>query len=231
MATAGDIIKLDYFNHNWDFSWSDQHSNNGQVRYVYICAPVWYMLCDCWYFAFGGSGQFTTTLYYYDGSSFVQADSIYHNGAASTDGITRYYGHNRNEGGSYFMKNYQNDYPLWKIKYWPARGNTRWKITFWVGGYGMIGSYASKAMTNDEYPDVRNGKPCHIFSRGRTGTFSGSSSSNQYGLYYTYTADIDSQIVSGTNLFNSSARRGAQILAGDDSELIWAPYLENRLTG
>ena len=206
MATIDSLISKENFSTSWAKNWSDQHGNKGQVRYVYICAPAWYMLCDCWYYAFGGSGQFTTEVAYWNGSQWVVSRSIYHNGADSTNGITRYYGHNHNEGGSYYSGDFSNDYPLWRIKYWPARGNTRWKITLWAGGWGVAKNTSSGAFLN--YPQ---GKP--IRSRGRTGD----------PIHASGTTEDTTNVLN--NIFNPNNRRGSPILASIDSELVSYPYL------
>ena len=205
MAAVDSLISQANFSTSWAQTWSDQHINKDQTRYVYICAPVWYFLADCWYYAFGGSGVWQAYFSYWDGSAWSSETHIEFNGASSTDGVTAFYGHNRNEGGPYYKGQFTGT-NLWRIRYWPSRSNTRWKITLWAGGWGMAKNSDGTVMN---YP-----KDSKIYSIGRTGS--------NVNIYASGTTDASSDVVN--SIFNSNNRTGSPILASCDHELINIPW-------
>lgn len=197
MATAGQDIKKAHFSGSWAHSWSDSHSNKDQTRYVYLCCPVWYVVCSATYAAFGGSGVFQIRYSHWTGSEWSSEFSV--ECGAKSGNITLRAGHNRDEGN--LNDHFHSNYPIWRIRYWPSRNNSRWKIALYAGGWGVA---------HRNYP---TGK--FIRSRGIAGA------SNC--IYYAGTTNNPSYVIN--ERFNPNNRRGSLILASDDSELNYFPYM------
>lgn len=196
MATAGNLITKANFNTSWTQTWSDSHSNKDQRRYVYVCAPVWYAVMSASYAAFGGSGIFQFYASYWTGTAW---SAEWHVETSGVDGSkTRRMGHNRDEGN--LSHSGHNGYPLWRIRYWPSRNNSRWSLTLYAGGWGV---------SHYNYPTGQL-----IKSRGRAGTSA--------LIHADGTTNNEANV--RANIFNWMNRTGSPILASDDSELVSYPY-------
>lgn len=200
MATSNTKIVKESFSGSWAMSYTcPVTSKQNEKHYIYVCAPVWYVSVTCNYWAFGGSGIVQFQPAYYNGSTWVEYERKETSGA---DGkTTHYYGHNRDEGN--LRVSYHNDYPLWRLAYWPSRGNDRWSVQAYAGGWGVCN-------LPEWYQHAQGHK---IYSRGRTG---------QNTMMHA-TANIED--VQNT-VFNYTKRTGSYIMGSDDSELIYIPYLE-----
>jgi hypothetical protein len=200
MASSGSLISRSNFSTSWSQTWSDSHSSKDQVRYVYMCCPVWYVVASATYAILGGSGIFQMYFSYWTGSAWSYE---HHVECGATGGsITLRYGHNRNEGNLSGQPDWFNsNYPLWRIRYWPSRSNSRWSMTVYAGGWGLqnAGSYPIGQL---------------IRSRGRSGASALIHSSG--------TTDDSSNAVN--SIFNWTRRSGSPILGSDDSELVAYPY-------
>jgi len=196
MSTQYSRIQQANFSSAWSQTWSDSHSSKDQTRYVYMCCPAWYIVGTASYAAFGGSGIFQIYLSYWTGSAW-SAESHYE--VSATGGaVTRRYGHNRDEGN--LNASHHSNYPLWRVRYWPSRSNSRWSLTIYAGGWGLAGY---------NYPTGQL-----IKSRGRAGT--------TCLIHSDGTTDNEANV--RANIFNPLNRRGSPILASDDSELVYYPY-------
>lgn len=193
MATQGNKIEKPNFNTKWAQVWSDSHGTKDQRRYVYVCAPAWIAEMRTSYAAFGGSGVVQFYASYWNGTAWSAEWHV-----ETSRGDNRKVSHNRDEANLYLTVH--NGYPLWRIRYWPSRGNTRWNINLYAGGWGV-------STTN--YPTGQL-----IKSRGRAGTS---------GLIHADGTTNNPDNVRN-NIFNWMNRRGSPILASDDSELVYYPY-------
>lgn len=205
MATAGNIIAKENFSTSWAQTWSDQHGNKDQKRYVYICAPAWYIVARCWYFAFGGSGIIQIYVSYWNGSSWSDETHKELNSSSSTSGVWWRVGHNREEDG--IDMSFHGAYHLWRIRYWPSRNNSRWELNVYAGGWGPA--------LNTDMIGVHWYEGVRIFSIGRTGS--------NVNIHSSGTTDDSDNAVN--NVFNPKNRTGSPILASCDHELINVPYL------
>lgn len=204
MASQHARIEKLSFSGSWAQSWSDSHSNMDQVRHVYVCAPVWYIVGSCQYAILGGSGVFQMYISYWDGSAWSAETHIEASGINGD--ITRRYGHNRDEGN--LDGSFHNAYPLWRIRYWPSRSNSRWSITLYAGGWGVCNVV-------NAYPQGQK-----VRSRGRFGT-----AGSDAAAIHSAGTDSDEAYVRN-NIFNWLSRKGASILAANsDAELVYYPYL------
>ena len=194
MATAGNLIKKSNFNGSWAQTWSDSHSNKDQTRYVYICAPVWYVVCNATYAALGGSGVFQIRYSHWTGSAWSSEFSV--ECGAKSGNITLRAGHNRDEGN--LNDAFHSNYPIWRIRYWPSRANSRWTLTLYAGGWGV---------SHYNYPTGQL-----IRSIGRSG----------HNIHADGTTNNESNV--RNNIFNHINRRGSPILASSDHELVYYPY-------
>ena len=205
MATAGNLIAKESFSTSWAQTWSDQHGNKDQKRYVYICAPVWYIVARCWYYAFGGSGILQIYVSYWTGSAWSDETHKELNSSSSTSGVWWRAGHNREESG--INAKFHSGYPLWRIRYWPSRNNSRWELNVYAGGWGVAKD------TSGNYINYSQGKK--VYSIGRTGS--------NVNIHSSGTTDDTTNVVN--NIFNYSKRTGGPVLASCDSELVSYPYL------
>lgn len=203
MAAIGDLIAKENFSTSWAKNWSDSHSNKDQKRYVYICAPAWYIVGSASYFVLGGSGIFQIYVSYWNGSSWSDEWHYEVNSSGDTGGVTKRIGHNRDEGN--LTAGLHNAYPLWKVRYWPSRSNDRWSINVYAGGWGVAKDTGGNFLN---YPQNEL-----IYSRGRVGD----------PIHSSGTTEDDSNVLA--NVFNPTNRRGSPILASNDSELVSYPYL------
>lgn len=204
MATAGQTISKENFSTGWAQEWSDKHGNKDQTRYVYICAPCWYMVVDATYAAFGGSGIVQVYASYYTGTGW--SDEAHVEISATGGNVTKRYAHNRDEGNINGGELHSN-YPLWRIRYWPSRNNNRWQIKLYAGSWGVARKTSDGSYIN--YPQGQK-----IYSIGRTGA-----STN---IHASGTTNDDSNVLN--NVFNSDRRKGSPVLASSDHELVWYPY-------
>lgn len=188
------------FSGTWSVNgWSDSHSNKDQERHVYLCAACWYVVASCTYAILGGSGIIQLYISYWTGSAWSAEEHVEVSGVNGS--VTDRYGHNRDEGNlSSQPAWFHSAYPIWRIRYWPSRSNSRWSLTVYAGGYGVTN------ITPDPLAGLQ------IMSRGSVGA-----TSLQY-TYTTYYADP-------TPLFNPLLRMGDYFdPALDDSELVTYPY-------
>ena len=203
MATINTEIVKENFSGSWASTWSDSHDNKDQTRYVYICAPAWYVVASANWAALYNFGVFQMYFSYWTGEKWSDE---YHVECGATGGdITLRYGHNRDEGNLSGQPSWFNgDYPLWRIRYWPSRNNSRWRITVYAGGWGVARDYSGNYMN---YPQHKK-----ICSRGRSGD----------PIHAAGTTDDTNNVIN--NIFNPSNRTGSPILASNDSELVYYPY-------
>lgn len=204
MATAGNFIAKENFSTSWAQTWSDAHGNKDQTRYVYICAPAWYIVGRAWYYAFGGSGIFQIYLSYWNGTAWSDEWHYELNSSSSTSGVWLRIGHNREEDG--INVKLHSNYPLWRIRYWPSRSNSRWELNVYAGSWGVAKD------TSGNYINYPQGK--RIYSIGRTGA--------NVNIQSSGTTEDTTNVVN--NIFNPNNRKGSPILASNDSELVWYPY-------
>lgn len=201
MADTGSYICKDNFSKSWAKSYTcPVTSTQDKKHYIYVCAPVWYVVVSCSYYILGGSGIVQFQPAYWNGSQWVEYSRQETSGASGA--TTHYYGHNRDEGN--LNASFHNDYPLWRLAYWPSRGNSRWSVTVFTGGWGVCNL--------NQYYNNSVGKL--IRSRGGTGT--------DRMIYIT-----DSPEDVFNTFFCHTNRKGSYISSSDDSELIWIPYLDN----
>lgn len=206
MATAGNLIKQSNFSTSWAMEYGPlNHSSKDSVHYLFICAPCWYVVINAGHGIFGGSGIVQFRADYYNGSKWV-SDAVNMELSGAGGASQTRIGHNRDENnrGGFC----DNEYPLWRIRYWSSRNNDNWNISFYAGGYGMAVDANGNSMY---YPQGKL-----IYSRGRTG--------KDTMMHDSGTTDDTTNVVN--NIFNPSKRRGSLIYGTDDSELIWAPYLK-----
>jgi hypothetical protein len=204
MASKDSIIQKASFNGSWSQTWSDSHNSKDETRYVYMCSPVWYIVASATYqWGIGEanqSGIFQIYISYWTGTDW-SAETHYEISAKSAS-VTYRYGHNRDEGN--LAASFHSHYPLWRVRYWPSRKNSRWSMTVYSGGWGVAGF---------NYPIDQK-----IRSRGRSGAA---------GIHSAGTSDAGSPNSGAlASIFNYSLRTGSPILASnDDAELVHYPYL------
>lgn len=192
MATQYNKIEKPNFNTKWAQTWSDSHGNKDQKRYVYVCAPAWIAEMRTSYNLFGsGVVQFYAS--YWNGTAWSSEGHV-----ETSGGDNKKVSHNRDEANLHITVH--NGYPLWRIRYWPSKANTRWNINLYAGGWGV-------STTN--YPTGQL-----IKSRGRAGTTT--------LIHADGTTNNPDNVVN--NIFNWRNRTGSPILASDDSELVYYPY-------
>lgn len=205
MATQYGLIQQSNFAASWSKYYSvPTTSTKDSNRYLFINAASWYIVGKANYAIFGGSGIFRFIPAYYNGSTWVEpAGTIVLNGA-EYDG-SKYFAHNRDEGNLKY-ETFHNSYPLWRITYWSSRANDNWKMDLYVGGIGLCRNTSTGAWFN--YPQYQK-----IRSIGTTG--------EQY--YYSGATDASSTVLN--SIFNPANRRGSQIMANNDKELVYYPYM------
>lgn len=204
MATSWTLISPENFSTSWQRTYNFKPSSSkDSYRYLYICAPCWYLVVTCKYGAFGGSGIFQVEPSYWNGSTWVSCGAQETDSSSSSSGKTHKYGHNRIESGTTAYWN--NKYPLWEIKYWSSRNNANGSMDLYVGSWGV----AKNGNTLLNYPQDKK-----IFSAGRTeDCIHGASSQDRENVL--------------NNIFNPANRRGSLISAAYEVELICAPYLDS----
>lgn len=197
MATIGRPITKSNFSGGWAQTWSDSHGTKDQKRYVYICAPVWYIVGSTTYAILGGSGVFQLYVSYWNGTGW---SGEWHWECSGINGSqTRRFGHNRDEGN--LSDSIHNNYPLYRIRYWPSRANSRWTLTLYAGGWGV---------SDRNYPTGQL-----IRSIGRTGGM-------EINIHADGTTNNEANV--RNNIFNHTKRRGSPILGVYDHELVYYPY-------
>lgn len=204
MATIGNLITKENFSTSWTQSHSvEVHDNTNQNRYLFICAAVWQVYVWCNWWAFGQSGQIHLYASYYNGSTWSSESHWFIDGSDTSWGgsVSLRVGHNRTSGMDTTVN---GDYPLWRIRYYPARSNTNWEMSASAGGWGLcdIPQYYDHARTQ------------LIKSRGRSGT--------DALIHDSGKTDDSTNVLS--RIFNPTRRRGSLIMATDDSELVYYPY-------
>lgn len=205
MATAGTLIKQANFSTSWAREYQcPTTKTKDQNLYVYVCAPAWYLIAKANYGVFGSSGIFRFNPAYWNGSSWVETGTVAINGAEAS--FAKYFAHNRDEGNLNY-ETYHSAYPLWRIKYWPSRANNNWSLKLYVGGWGVAINTSTGALFN--YPLGKK-----IRSIGRSGDC----------IHDAGTTDDGTNVVN--NIFNPVNRRGSPILASNDKELVYYPYLD-----
>lgn len=206
MATSGQKIQLSSFSTGWEREYSFKPTaSTDSYKYLYVCAPCWYLVVHCNYAIFGGSGIFQIEPYYWNGSSWIDCGRQETKGSGSA--TTHHYAHNRYEVANPPTNSWNNKYPLWKIRYWSSRNNANGTMTMYAGSWGL----AKDERNGSSYYYPQNKK---IFSSGR-----------REGIVHDPGYEDDSNVL--TNIFNPSNRRGSLILASNDAELICAPYLDS----
>jgi hypothetical protein len=206
MAEQYSVIQQSSFSTNWSKNYSiPTVSTKDSKRYFFINASSWYIVAKGNYAIFGGSGIFKFRCDYYNGFSWVNVGDTINIDGSSYDG-SKYFAHNRDEGNLKY-ETFHNAYSLWRVTYWSGRNNSNWKMDLYVGGIGMCRNTSSGAWFN--YPQHKK-----IRSIGTTG--------EQY--YYSGSTDASSDVVN--SVFNPVNRRGAQIMASNDKELTYYPYMD-----
>lgn len=204
MATAGNLISKSNFSTSWAQTWSDAHGNKDQTRYVFICAPTWW--ADAWasYYILGNSGIVQLYFSYWNGTAW---SSEWHYEISGVNGSTgdTYFAHNWSNGS--LRADFSNEYPLWRIRYWPSRNNSNWGLHLYAGSWGLAKDSSGNFMN---YPQGKK-----IYSIGRTGT--------NVNIHAAGTTDDSDKVVN--SIFNPKNRTGSPILASCDHELINVPYL------
>lgn len=209
MATSGNLIQQSNFSTSWAMQYENKsHGSKDNTHYLFICAPCWYIVVNAHYAILGGSGIVQVCCDYYNGSTWIEGSRQEVSGVNGA--VQKRFSHNRDEGNR--AVGYDSEYPLWRIRYWSSRANDNWNISFYAGSWRLAVDTSGNPIN---YP-----KGKHIFSRGRTG--------DATMMHDSGTTDDSANVLN--TIFNPTKRRGSLIDANDDSELIWAPYLEERLT-
>lgn len=180
---------------NFTASWSQTVTLTGSNDYyVYVCAACWYVEME--YYKIFNERTFTAD--YWNGTSWVNVITW-----TKTMSQTAYFfSHNRDEG-NVNGGSCHNEYPLWRLHLYDDYSSATNFV--WAGNYRM----AENTTTGEAfyYPSGKK-----IQSRGAYSTpiyLAGSSANDDYAL---------------NSAFNRANRRGSQILASDDVELIYYPY-------
>ena len=180
---------------NFTASWAQTVTLTGSTDYyVYICAACW-----CVQISISILAKRSLTADYWNGTAWVNGItwSVDSSGASGS----LFFGHNRDEGN--LTTSCNNEYPLWRLHI----HNRLAKPTHYV----YAGNYALAETTATGEPFYYpSGKK--IQSRGAYSSpiyLAGSSANDDYAL---------------NTAFNRTNRRGSQILASDDVELIYYPY-------
>lgn len=205
MATSGAEIRQANFSTSWAKSYTaPKTSTVDQNHYLYMCSPCWIVVATCDYRAFGGSGVIQLAFSYFNGTSWTD---LSRNEVSGKNGnVTRRFCFNRDEGNTTVALHNTSTSPLWRLRYWTSRSNTRWNIDVFLGSWGMAVDTSGNPIN---YPIGKK-----IFSRGRTGD----------PIHDAGTTESNDCVVN--TIFNSTNRKGSLVLASDDSELISIPWKE-----
>ena len=180
---------------NFTNEWSQYLTLTGSTDYyVYVCAACWYVEME--YKSYFLSRAFTAD--YWNGSEWVNGITL----DKTNDFDAFFFSHNRDEG-NVNMGSCHNEYPLWRLHLYTFSSSATNFV--WAGNYRM----AETTSTGEAfyYPSGKK-----IQSRGAYSSplyLAGSSANDDYAL---------------NTVFNRTNRRGSQILASDDVELIYYPY-------
>ena len=180
---------------NFTASWAQTVTLTGSTDYyVYICAACWCVQME--YGSIFNERIFTAD--YWNGTAWV--NGITWNKTMSQ--TTYFFAHNRDEG-NVNGGSCHNEYPLWRLHLQNDHSSATDYI--YAGNYAL----AETTATGEPfyYPSGKK-----IQSRGAYSSpiyLAGSSANDDYAL---------------NTAFNRTNRRGSQILASDDSELIYYPY-------
>jgi hypothetical protein len=180
---------------NFTNEWSQYLTLTGSNDYyVYVCAACWYVEMEYKMLAYR-----TIVADYWNGSEWINGITYE---VELFESSAYFFSHNRDEG-NINGASCHNEYPLWRLHL--STKKEALTIFVWAGNYRM----AETTSTGEAfyYPSGKK-----IQSRGAYSSplyLAGSSANDDYAL---------------NTAFNRTNRRGSQILASDDVELIYYPY-------